>query len=306
MRKLEYFSLILLLLIFNFSFLTCCADSNNYINEKNVSILEEMKSERYDYYEYNINDNNMLIEAIESCNGFKLANLGYEYDENVNISYSLNYDFDAEAIFITVTVSSNYEIINVENITAYPFIYNEGESDAYIYLADNSTIYLSEIYNDNVVNCFALTLSLSLATLISTMITVAKVATVITAVVVIAGTTIQVAQMTKAKLDERTRAAAAEKKKKNPQYYYPATRKNGKLLISSTPQGLVTASKQILTGVDYWSPYAYTAKDLAVKASSGYIGPEVDSKSNGKYYHYHLLGRIGGHSFFGSPVGGTY
>lgn len=44
-------------------------------------------------------------------------------------------------------------------------------------------------------------------------------------------------------------------------------------------------------------PFDYTAKDLAIKASGGSIGPEIDAYSQGKYYHYHLIGRIGGHSF---------
>ena len=309
MKKIKLFLSILLLLfcVVTVSSSYYSTNSNNDILAQKSYIFEESKDEKYEYYEYTIGEDNILLEAVETRNCSDIKNLGYEYDDNtINIAYSLNYDIEADAIFITITTSSDNALINVEKMTAYPFRYDDDKTDAYIYLNDGSTIYLSEIYDENIQNCFALTLGFSLAALISTMITVAKVAAVITAVVVVSGITIQVAQMTKVKLEERTRAAEAEKTKKNPQYYYPATRKNGKLLISSTPQGLIAASKAILTGVDYWSPYSYTAKNLAVNASGGSVGPEVDSNSNGKYYHYHLLGRIGGHSFFGSPVGGAF
>ena len=285
--KLILFSLLLFFCVVTVSS-SCSTNSNNDIFSQKSYIFEESKDAKYEYYEYTIGEDNILLEAVETYNDSDFKNLGYECDDNlINIAYSLNYD------------------INAENITAYPFTYDD-KTDAYMYLNDGSTIYLSEIYGGNIQNCFVLSFGFSLAALISTMNTVAKVTTIITAVVVVSGITIQVAQMTKAKLEERTRAAEAEKTKKNPQYYYPVTRKNGKLLISSTPQGLIAASKAILTGVDYWSPYSYTAKNLVVNASEGSIGPEVDSNSSGKYYHYHLLGRIGGHSFFGSPVGGAF
>lgn len=79
-----------------------------------------------------------------------------------------------------------------------------------------------------------------------------------------------------------------------------------KLLIAASPIGLIAASKAIVNGIDFWSPFNYTAKQLAITASGGYVGPEIYSKKPGYYYHYHLLGRVGGHSFYGTPSGGQY
>lgn len=112
--------------------------------------------------------------------------------------------------------------------------------------------------------------------------------------------------MTKSKIKARTKSAKKELKKNNPRVYYPAVRKGNGLFIVSSPYTLIAAAKEITKGVDFWSPYDYTAKTLAISASGGYIGPEVDKNSSGYYYHYHLYNRVGGHSFFGTPVGGIY
>lgn len=44
------------------------------------------------------------------------------------------------------------------------------------------------------------------------------------------------------------------------------------------------------------------------KSYGGAIGPECDDSGHavGYYYHFHLLGRVGGHSFNGSPIGGEF
>ena len=264
-------------------------------------------SEKYDYYEVIELDDSVLLNAIETCNISNAKNTSFEIEDDcVDIAYSLNYDLKSDTISVIITTSNEQGVINVEQLTAYPFIYDNGCTDAFIYLNDGSSLYLSEICSDKLYNCFALTLSFSVAALISSLITAAKVTLAITAVVVVAGVTIQVIEMTKEKLNEKTRAAEKEKTKKNPSCYYPATRKDKKLLIANAPQSLSKAAKNIVKNVDYWSPFDYTAKDLAIKASGGSIGPEIDAYSQGKYYHYHLIGRIGGHSFYGSPFGGVY
>lgn len=307
MKKISTFVLGVLL-VMTILLMTSCSKEKNSLDSKieNNYIYEESFAEKYDYYNISEEDGHILLEAIENVEAYQIDNAAFGDEEDVSIAYSLNYDIDAEVITVVATMSDANGILNVDMITAYPFSYADGTIDAYMYLDDGTTIYLSEVYDGEIENCFSLTLGFSLAGLIAGLITAAKVTAVITAVIVVGGITIQAVQMTKAKLEEKTRAAEAEKTKKNPCYYYPATRKSGKLLISNAPQGLILASKNIVVGQDYWSPYDYTAKNLVVYASGGYVGPEIDSKSSGKYWHYHLSRRVGGHSFYGTPVGGAY
>lgn len=265
---------------------------------------DENFSENYEYYNRSGSDDNILLEVIETCDSYKIKNVSFD-EEVVHVAYSFDYDLNSNVISVIVTTSTDDEVLDIQQLTVYPFVYEDGTVDALIYLSDGTTVYLSEIYDGKIENCFVLTLGFSFATLVSSLVVAAKVAAVITAVVVIGGVSIQLYQMTKEKVEEKIREAESEKSKKNPAYYYPATRKEGKLLISVKPHGLNLASQYIINGQDYWSPYDYTAKKLAVVASGGYVGPERHGNA-GYYNHFHLANHIGGHSFYGKPYGGVY
>lgn len=264
-------------------------------------------SSKFEYFNYQQSNNNIIVDVVENIDGVILDNTNLTSEpEQYDVAYSLNYNIDAEVINVIVTTTSNNEVLSIEQLSAYPLIYADGTYDAYVYLSDGTTIYLSEIINEECKNCFFLTMSLSIVSLVSALIATAKVAVVVTAVIAVGAVMYEVKELTREKVEERSRAAELEKTRKNPAYYYPATRKSGKLLISSAPQGLILASKNITKGTDYWSPYDYTAKKLAITACGGYVGPEVDKEKDGYYYHYHLLHRYGGHSFYGTPVGNVY
>ena len=265
----------------------------------------------YEYYELQGDDESYSLDAIEKVDSSETANLAIGVD-SYYASYSFSYDLLSETVSSVVTISADDAIYGVENIYAYPFRYADSSVDALIFLPDGSTIYLSEISNGETSNCsLALALGISFASLLSALIAAAKAAVLITAIIAIGSLTVEAIQMTKERMEERSKAAESERTKRNPSCYYPATRKEGKLLIASAAQTLLVAAKHITMNVDFWSPFDYTAKALVISASGGYEGPEIDKdpeniNKTGYYKHYHLRNRMGGHSFFGGPSEGVY
>lgn len=265
----------------------------------------------FEFYDYEEGSTYNRITAFKAVDSFSISDkvsVNLSNNENNRIAYDVQYDYDAEIIYVAISIfDSDDNLLAVQVADAFPIYYGDGSYDA-LFDIDGKKVYLSEILSGEKEDCFFFTMTASLLAvkIAAALIIAAKVTAVVVGVVAIGGITYHVASLTKEKIQERTRAAEKEKTKKNPQYYYPATRKDGKLLIAASPLGLIQASKNIVVGADFWTPEQYMAKELAVTASGGYVGPEVDSKKNGYYYHYHLTGRKGGHSFFGAPTGGAY
>ena len=120
---------------------------------------------------------------------------------------------------------------------------------------------------------------------------------------------------TKEMIDAKVQEIESERRRDSEKIYYPSELKKAnsndkaeKLFISSIAQDIKDAIVGIKAGTDYWTAWDADAERLATKASGGAIGPECTQGGRvaGYYYHYHLLGRVGGHSFYGTPVGGTY
>ena len=83
-----------------------------------------------------------------------------------------------------------------------------------------------------------------------------------------------------------------------------------KLYIGPAIDTTKGAASALLTGVNVWSTSQAYAKLAAEQATpGGIIGPEIDSYNATQvqagwdfYWHYHLFGRKGGHSFYGTRV----
>lgn len=299
--------------------LSCCliplikGYKKSYAQSNVVYTVEEVEqsSKLFDYYEETVTDTYSRITAFKNIKGDEVSgieNVNIQQEETLRTAYDVEYNYDAEMIYLTISLfDEDDNFVSAQCMEAYPIVMDNGEVDA-LFEIDGKNVYLSEILNGSNENCFFFSIAMSLlaAKIVAAAIVVAKVAAVVTAVVAIGYTTYKVAEITKAKIQERERTAARQKNKSNPKVYYPAARKSGKLLIAASPIGLIAASKAIVNGIDFWSPFNYTAKQLAITASGGYVGPEIDSRKPGYYYHYHLLGRVGGHSFYGTPSGGQY
>lgn len=276
----------------------------NYNEETNVVYTLNEIEENSDYYNFREENNNVYLDVIKTYNVSELKNVSFDTDEDsINYAYSLEYDSDENIINVMITISTVDEILDVQQVTAYPFKYEDGTEDAIIYLEDNTTVYLSEIYDGEVQNCFAITFGIfALGSLISAFIH--AVAVVVT-IAVVCGVTYEFIELTRKLIEEKEREAAAEENKKNPKCYFVVTRKDdGKILISNEADYLYVAEKKIVTGVDYWTPFYWLAKTLVLKASGGYVGPEKDKDKPGYYEHYHLANRAsnGVHAFFGKPA----
>ena len=265
----------------------------------------------FDNYETITSQESTRITAFKNFSDFdsiSITNSSNNDDKQYYSAYDVYYDHSAEIIRLTISIfDENETFISAKTMEAYP-IYTQSQNVDALFDVDGKNLYLSEILNGTTENCFffSLTMSLLAAKLVAAIIVTAKVAVAITAVVTIGCISYKVAEFTAQKRQERERLALKQETYKNPKIYYPATRQSGKLLISANPIGLITASKAIITGSDFWSPFDYTAKTLAIRASGSFVGPEVDSKKPGHYYHFHLKSRIGGHSFYGGPTGDVY
>lgn len=300
--------------------LSTCLSSSTIIEQNETSktstvvftVDEATKTkELFDYYEQEVTDNFSKATAFKNIKGAEISgieNASFNNNEELRTAYDVEYDYESEMVYLTISIfDSNEDLVSVQCMEAYPIVSEEGEIDA-LFEIDGKNIYMSEILSGSNENCFFFSLAMSLlaAKIVAATIVAAKVVVAVTAVVTVGYVTYKVAELTKAKATERERTAAKQKTKSNPKVYYPATRKQGKLLIAASPIGLIAASKAIVAGSDFWTPLAFFAKKLAIKASGGCIGPEVDSKRDGHYYHYHLLGRYGGHAFYGNPLGGKF
>ena len=307
----KFCSGIICILLVIILFLTGCTHQNAFSVKTVVGQDNQNIESLFDYFENIETDTEIHISAFKTIKSDQLneiVSVNFSSEEEIYSAYDVHYDYDAEIIYLVVSIFDNNDnLISATSAEAYPIYYEDGTYDAQFDIEDK-VVFLSEILSDKNEKCFffSLTMSLLAAKIVAAAIVTAKVAAVVTGVVVIGYATYQVASLTKAKVQERERIAVKEKNKDNPRVYYPATRKDGKLLISAAPHYLSVAARNIVNNIDYWSPFDYTAKALAIRASGGYIGPEIDSNRDGYYYHYHLAGRIGGHSFYGTPYGGIY
>ncbi len=315
MKKIRIVALMLSLVMSVFCFVSCGTEENALDNVKKETIVTSYQQEEiiqlFDYYEYSETTEYNRITAFKDVfisDLVGVSNVNLSSSEKIRNSYDIQYNFESEIIYLTVSLFDEKEnLISVKTSEAFPIYYEDGTFDA-MFDIDGKNIYLSEIQTGEIETCFffSFAASLLIAKVTAALIVAAKTAIVVCGVVAVAGITYSAISLTKAKIQERTRLAEKEAHKKNPKYYYPATRKEGKLLIAANPLTLIQASKEIVKGIDFWSPTKITAKALVVRASGNYIGPEVDSNKPGYYYHFHLANRIGGHSFYGTPTGEVY
>ena len=283
------------------------------VSAKPVYIVAETDYSRelFDCYEENFTAEATRITAFKNLKAKELngiENVHLQDETIIRTAYDVEYNHTAEMIYLTISVfDQDDNFISAQCMEAYPIVV-EGENVDALFEIEGKNVYLSEILTGKNENCFffSMTLSLLAAKIVAAAIVAAKAVTVIAATVTVGYTVYKVAEITKEKIEERERTAVKQKNKSNPKVYYPAARMHGKLFIAANPVGLIAASKAIVVGTDFWSPLNYTAKNLALAASGGYIGPEIDSKKAGYYYHYHLSGRVGGHSFFGGPSGDKF
>lgn len=284
--------------------------TNNESIISNLTVYDQLTTS-FDSYEITKNDTSNQISAVKDFVAEDLSattNTSLANSDVIHSAYDVFYDYESDLVYLTITITnSKDEILNVQTMQAFPIITDNNDIDA-LFNIDGNFVYLSEILSGNVDECFffALALSLFAAKLVAAVIVTAKVVVAITAVVAIGYMTYKVAEMTKAKVAERTKVSETQRNKPNPKVYYPAKRHDGKLLIAAVPVDLKTAAPAIKANSDFWSSTPNFAKQLALTASGGFIGPEVDKNKPGYYYHFHLLNRIGGHSFYGAPVGGIY
>lgn len=269
-------------------------------------------SDTFDYYSYEESSSGNRITAYKTNNAASLdgkVRMGLNAADNIRTAYDVEYDYDAEMIYLAVSVfDENDNLLSAMVAEAYPVYYADGSYDA-LFDIDGKMVYLSEIQSGETEECFFISCAAGYVAIKITaaLILAAKATAVITSVVAIGGIAYAVGTATKAKLQERARAAEKEKSKKNPRYYYPATRVKEKVLIAASPVKLTVAVREIVNDVDFWSPAQYMAMDLVLRASGGYEGPEIhgpksDTDKGSYYYHYHLPGRAGGHAFYGSPA----
>lgn len=322
MVKRKNFVFIVVLLMVCVFTLTACSngyiqtqtpeDSVVTINVNNYSV--ESISDSFDSIEQC--DNRIIAHQTfnkEAMTGF--VNVSQIKTENIRTSYDVEYSPEEDLIYVSIsTFDENDELINVSLATGYPIRYVDSIDASLDF--DGKTVLLSELLQDEKEECFFCTLIFgifSAAKIIATVVTVAKVVAVVTGVVVIGAATYYAASLTAEKIRAREREAEAERRRKkdNPKYYYPAQIKSDKLIIAANPHHLLQAAKHVNTGSSYWTPVDFMAKKLAITASGGYYGPEIDKRNDkpikGHYYHYHLAGKkAGSHIWFSTPYGNVY
>lgn len=279
---------------------------NEYSSDKLQEYFDDVIYEENRITAYQTFDKNEMLGCV---------NASLVETEKVRTAYDVEYSDDEDIIYVSIsTFDENDTLIDVSVATGYPIRYENG-IDVSLEV-DGKTVYLSELLGNGIDNCFFVAAAVGLfsaAKIIAALVATAKVAAVITGVVVIGAISYKVVSFSEQKKKEREREAEIEDKKKkdNPRYYYPAQLKSNKLLIAANPHYLRQAVGNVIKGTSYWTPQDYMAKKLAIESSGGYFGPEIDMSGgkpkNGHYYHYHLLKhKAGTHIWFGGAYGGAY
>ena len=299
---------------------TACTSSTTQSTVSSTTVIninEYSESNLQEYFDDVIYEENRITayQTFDKNAMSGYVNVSLIETENVRTSYDVEYSPNEDMLYVSIsTFDENDTLIDVSVATGYPIRY-ENEIDASLEF-DGNTVLVSELLGDGRENCFlgALIFGLfSAAKVVAAVVAVVKVAAVVTGLLVIGAATYQIASLTAEKIEAREREAEKEanRKKDNPRYYYPAQLKKDKLLIAANPHYLSQASVNVIKGTNYWAPQNYMAKKLAITASGGYFGPEIDMSGGkpkkGHYYHYHLYERKAGtHIWFGTPYGGVY
>lgn len=317
-RRKSWIAVIALLLSAVFMITACASNNAQTVESPSVINIDEYsESKLQEYFDDVIYGENRItayqIFEKEAMTGY--ADVALIETENIRTAYDVEYSPSEDIVYVSIsTFDENDSLIDASVATAYPIRYDNG-IDASLEIEGN-TILLSELLGDGRENCFlgaAIFGIFSVAKIIAAVVAAAKVVAVVTGVLAIGAVTYKVASLTAEKIEAREREAEIEarRKKDNPKYYYPAQLKDDKLLIAANPHYLRQAVGNVVKGTSYWTPQDFMAKALAIEASGGYVGPEID-KSGGKpkegyYYHYHLFNRkAGSHIFFGGAYGGVY
>lgn len=313
------------ILVFIFScslliiFVSSCSSSKEESPIDSTTVLRVDDTIQYedafDYYSItNENEIIKLYATLEKKYVKEAAqNMGFEDDVLTDVTYSASYDSISQNVTIIETFCDGVEVLEVNKYDADMVFYGDGSYDAAIINENGDTIWLSEIMNGQIKNCFFGLFSFSIGAIIAAIATAAAKALIITTVaVVVLGVTYEAVKATKELIEERIQEVEEERRRNSEKIYYPSELKKAnpsdkieKLFIGSIAQDIKTAASAIKGGTHYWTAWESDAEKLAIRASGGAIGPECtqSGKVSGYYYHYHLLGRIGGHSFYGSPVG---
>jgi len=262
----------------------------------------------------------------------------------VNVKYNIDYDSVNNLIYLTINFMDFDDIIESETLQGSVFYDENNKIDA-VFNVDGEPVLMSEMANvDMVNNCgffgklfnavkkvakvvaVAATVVAVAAVVVSTAgvgaVAVAGVGASVGASVIAVGATTSAIAVTAATIaavavgvyvlaDAITVTAEVlaeltrELERKNEAMYCPAFLVGSSLRIIPVPVKRSLCIEPIKMGQNFWTISSMWARDLAVAASGGATEMEVH-KGIGYYCHYHLLGRVGGHSFFGTPVDGIY
>ena len=276
----------------------------------------------------------------------QIDNLGLDNSiegNNVNVKYDINYDFDSNLIYLTVTFTDFNEIIESETLQGAVFYDENNKIDA-VFNVDGEPVLMSEMADMNLVNkCGFFGKLFNVVKKVAKVVAVAATVVAVAAVVVstagvgavavagvgasvgagvIAGSTalgVAVSAATIAAVaagvfvlaDAITVTAdvladvTRDLERKNEAMYCPAFLVGKSLRIIPVPVKRSQAVEPIKAGQNFWTITSMWARDLAVAASGG--ASEMECHAGVGYYrHYHLLGHVGGHSFFGTPIDGIY
>ena len=302
-------------------FFSSCSSTEATVSESAGVLKIDDKVQHLDTFDYyNISNDDGIIKLYATLEKKyvldAVQNMKYEDNELTDITYSASYNPETQKITILETFCDGIEVLEVNKYDADVFFYEDGTYDALIANENFDKVWLSEIMNGEIKNCFFGVLSFSIGAIIAAIATAAAKAIIVTAVaIVVLGVTYQAAVATKEMIDAKVQEIESERRRDSEKIYYPSELKKvnsndkaEKLFIGSVAQDIKDAIVGIKAGTDYWTAWDADAERLATKASGGAIGPECTQGGRvaGYYYHYHLLGRVGGHSFYGTPVGGTY
>ncbi len=318
LKRKSWVVVIAIILAAVFMFTACTSNTARSTNFPTViNVNEYSESKLQEYFDDVVYEENRITayQTFDKSAMSGYVNVSLIETENVRTAYDVEYSPNEDMLYVSIsTFDENDTLIDVSVATGYPIRYENGVDASLEF--DGDTVLLSELLGDGREDCFlgALIFGLwSAAKIVAAVVTAVKVAAVVTGVLVIGAATYQIVSLTAEKIEAREREAEkeAKRKKDNPRYYYPAQVKDNKLLIAANPHYLRQASANIIKGTSYWTPQDYMAKKLAITASGGYFGPEIDmaggKPKEGHYYHYHLLNHIAGtHVWFGSAYGGVY
>lgn len=216
---------------------------------------------------------------------------------------------------LTTVFDSDDSLNYSEECVGNSIFYEDGAYDV-VFMQDGVEVYLSDIIEEQD-SCFFFTLFISsaiAAKIVAACGVVAKVTAVVVGTVVVLGVTYELVNVTRDFINEKTKEAQAEKSKKDKPEIYRNARVNdsGKLIISATAVDIDKAASGMRTSQNYRTPVSTDARDLCIKASGGYIGPEIDrnydgTPKKGHYYHYHCLNKAyNAHSWYGTPYAQVY